>query len=62
MPKAIEQAAREPAAPQERLVVYITRDQAQWLDAMQRQARNQGRRLSASAIVRALLDEAQQEQ
>jgi hypothetical protein len=57
MPAAIEALVSEPAEDRRRLVVYISDEQAGWLAEMQRQARGSGRRLSASAIVRAALDQ-----
>ncbi len=57
MPAAVEALATEPAADRRRLVVYVSDAQAAWLAEMQRQARDRGRRLSASAIVRAALDQ-----
>jgi hypothetical protein len=57
MPAIVEAIATEPTQDRRRLVVYISDDQAGWLAEMQRQARSSGRRLSASAIVRAALDQ-----
>jgi hypothetical protein len=57
MPTVLEAIAREPATPQARLVVYVTPEDAEWLAALQREAKSAGRQLSASAIVRAALKE-----
>jgi hypothetical protein len=39
-----------------RLVVYITDDQERWIGDRQQEARRRGRRLTASALVRAAID------
>jgi hypothetical protein len=57
MPSALEAVAKQPAAPQTRLVVYITPEDAAWLAQVQAEAKAAGRQLSASAIVRAALGE-----
>jgi Arc/MetJ-type ribon-helix-helix transcriptional regulator len=62
MPSVLEAVAKEPAEAAERLVVYITRDQAQRLEELRQEANARGRRLSASAIVRAALDELLQDE
>ncbi len=60
MPAALD-ALAQAQAPGRRLVVYISEQQAEWLERMQHQARDRGRRLTASAIVRAALDQLREE-
>jgi hypothetical protein len=62
MPSVLEGVAKEPAETAERLVVYITHDQAKRLEELRQEASDRGRRLSTSAIVRAALDELLQDE
>jgi hypothetical protein len=46
----------EQPAKDRRLVVYLTDDQARWIENRQQEARRRGRRLTASGLVRAAID------
>jgi len=57
MPSVVEAVAKDPAAQQARLVVYISQEDAAWLEDVRRRAKARGKMLSASAVVRAAIQE-----
>jgi hypothetical protein len=46
----------EQPAKDHRMVIYITAEQARWIEGRQDEARGRGRRLTASGLVRAAID------